>query len=321
VSANPERDVIDAIDELVNEQLAVGPVDDYNADRYIKCRCGHDWHGIQCVQCACLSSDPDGRGGGAIEAPRYTPRRDISFDIVLDEDLQLRWQRNEEHPWAQDPVFRRDPPWMRRSEDSPVRSGGSGGPHQRHACSFGPDGRCVWAGCDNRRPRRGYTLADLEAMARVDMRPYAYHQWGQRRTVRFWSYEYNTDQWILIEGGAEVLRIDWDRHGATVRVRLDPVQEMVINREDAGGLVPVAEHPAPRPDMIAMEGATADGFQHLGYLETDDLTIERNTEYGQAWGGGDRVRLQERYEVHLQIRDALSGLLQEIEQFNDRRHR
>ena len=40
-------DIIDAIDALVSEQLATGPVDDYNVNRYDKCpHCQRDWHGM-----------------------------------------------------------------------------------------------------------------------------------------------------------------------------------------------------------------------------------------------------------------------------------
>ena len=38
--------MIGDIDALIDAALAVGPVDDYDADRYVKCElCGHDWHG------------------------------------------------------------------------------------------------------------------------------------------------------------------------------------------------------------------------------------------------------------------------------------
>lgn len=49
---NPEDSVIARIDELdidalVDEQLAGGPVDDYNVDRYDRCRiCKQGWHGL-----------------------------------------------------------------------------------------------------------------------------------------------------------------------------------------------------------------------------------------------------------------------------------
>ncbi len=39
--------LIDDIDRLVDEQLASGPVDDYNTNRYDRCpHCSRDWHGI-----------------------------------------------------------------------------------------------------------------------------------------------------------------------------------------------------------------------------------------------------------------------------------
>lgn len=40
-------DIVDEIDALVDAQLAGGPVDDYNADRYDKCpHCDRNWHGL-----------------------------------------------------------------------------------------------------------------------------------------------------------------------------------------------------------------------------------------------------------------------------------
>lgn len=41
-------DIVDAIDELVNDQLAPGPVDDYTVDRYDRCpHCDRQWHGLK----------------------------------------------------------------------------------------------------------------------------------------------------------------------------------------------------------------------------------------------------------------------------------
>jgi len=56
----PESEVIDEIDRLVNEQVRGGPVDDYNINRYPRCKhCHHDWHGILCEKCACLGELED----------------------------------------------------------------------------------------------------------------------------------------------------------------------------------------------------------------------------------------------------------------------
>ena len=44
-------DIVDEIDALVDAQLAGGPVDDYNADRYDKCpHCDRHWHGLPVTQ-------------------------------------------------------------------------------------------------------------------------------------------------------------------------------------------------------------------------------------------------------------------------------
>lgn len=40
-------DIIDTIGQLIDQQLAAGPVDDYNVNRYDKCpHCQRDWHGM-----------------------------------------------------------------------------------------------------------------------------------------------------------------------------------------------------------------------------------------------------------------------------------
>ena len=56
---NPEDQVLDDIDLLVNDQVRPGPQDDYNVDRYPKCEaCGHDWHGLDCVGgCDCVNTE------------------------------------------------------------------------------------------------------------------------------------------------------------------------------------------------------------------------------------------------------------------------
>ena len=55
---NPEDHVLDEIDQLVNEQVRPGPVDDYQINRYDKCKqCGHDWHGLDCERCGCINTE------------------------------------------------------------------------------------------------------------------------------------------------------------------------------------------------------------------------------------------------------------------------
>lgn len=56
---NPEDDICDEIDRLVNEQLKIGPVDDYSTDRYPKCpNCTGPWHG-QPNSLGCHDSFPE----------------------------------------------------------------------------------------------------------------------------------------------------------------------------------------------------------------------------------------------------------------------
>lgn len=57
---NPEDEVIADIDALIDEQLQIGPVDDYNVDRYDRChRCGDTWHGLK-NYLGCPGSDVEG---------------------------------------------------------------------------------------------------------------------------------------------------------------------------------------------------------------------------------------------------------------------
>lgn len=41
------KDIVDAIDLLIDESLKCGPIDDYNVNRYDRCpKCNRDWHGM-----------------------------------------------------------------------------------------------------------------------------------------------------------------------------------------------------------------------------------------------------------------------------------
>lgn len=51
---NPEKPVLDDIDELIAQGLDEHgvPLDDYSKDRYVKCsRCHSDWHGLPTAHC------------------------------------------------------------------------------------------------------------------------------------------------------------------------------------------------------------------------------------------------------------------------------
>ena len=60
MSCNPEDETIAAIEALIDEQLAAGWRDDYDADYYPYCdNCPHDWHGTRCQWfcfCGCEGS-------------------------------------------------------------------------------------------------------------------------------------------------------------------------------------------------------------------------------------------------------------------------
>ena len=68
--------LLDTIDELVDESLSTGPVDDYNTNRYDKCwHCGRDWHGIAITE--------------RIEQMRWSGRFDETYRVADDDSPVL----------------------------------------------------------------------------------------------------------------------------------------------------------------------------------------------------------------------------------------
>lgn len=68
--------LLDDIDRLVDEQLAAGPVDDYNTNRYDKCwHCSRDWHGVAITQ--------------RVEQMRWSGRFDEDYRVVDDDSPVL----------------------------------------------------------------------------------------------------------------------------------------------------------------------------------------------------------------------------------------
>lgn len=62
---NPEQDVLDAIDELVDEQLSGGPTDDYCKPYAERCpQCGGPWHGLRRDDCPGATGIEGDPGGG-----------------------------------------------------------------------------------------------------------------------------------------------------------------------------------------------------------------------------------------------------------------
>lgn len=90
MSPNPEQRVIDAIDALVNEQLAGGPVDDYSVNRYPRCdRCPCQWHGERCG-CGCVTST-----GERKHEPKPNLIRQNAYtiaDLQRFQDQRIIWQ-------------------------------------------------------------------------------------------------------------------------------------------------------------------------------------------------------------------------------------
>jgi hypothetical protein len=325
---NPEDHVLDAIDALVNEQLAVGPLDDYSVNRYPDCNlCPHDWHGEQCVHCSCQQSTGEVRQDvDEYGVPGYARRRRglvppwggqrVSYeqDVEYDEALN-RWVVPEER--LQDEFELSDSsqlnaPWV-RYRDQPRRD------PDFHVHLLDESGRCVVRGDCPGEVRPGYTMADLERMREQRMgSPYLQNRsWVQpdypqryvlgqqgRPRVRFWQYNLERHLYTMIEGDAEVMNINWSRDGCAVIVRLDPfIPERYIPAEGVSDPQPTD----PVPDgMIAFEGANPEdhGFHLVGHLHPDDIEISHNIDYERPAFRGDVVRpLQERYEITVQIRN------------------
>lgn len=109
---NPEQDVIDAIDALVDEQMSAGQ----HASRPDPCPlCGGNWHGLRRGACPgvtdtegnpeqdarrdsdvfahgeeTLSAETSRPPGRALAQPAGPPRRDIDFSIRVDADCSFR---------------------------------------------------------------------------------------------------------------------------------------------------------------------------------------------------------------------------------------
>ena len=242
--------------------------------------------------------------------PAY--RRDIDFNLIIDEGLDAQWRRNEA-AWAEvgtfsegegpdfvDPVFWRDPPWMIHSE----RRDDFNSAIDDHVCQPDATGRhCVWADCATIfPPRGGYTISDLVRMRRRSWVRSDYPQRyvlgeGQWPQVRFWVRD---PRLRMIEGAAEVMNIDWEPLRTSVRIRLDPCRELVWNDEQlADDLRPAT---SMVPGMVSMEGATPEGFVPIGFLNPDDLNIERYTEPEVLHWGGDVMRAaRERFEATIRF--------------------
>jgi hypothetical protein len=259
---NREDNVIADIDALITEQLNAGPHDDYHENYYPDCpQCGDDWHGAPCLHCGCVRSE------GEVPKPVYVDQIQAVRRHSCDD---MDFESNRLSGTAIDPHA----PWVLIVDDQD----------------------------DPALESRAYTIADLEAM-----------RWGRHRSsvrndfprrfsdpvhsprIRFWARQAENALY-MVEGTAQILRIDWDRNGVRVAVRLDePRQALVTDTtgpdQPTGTLV---------DGMISMEGATLEGFEPVGYLAPQDLEVETVSEH--AWDG-DRVRvLQERCEVTMRIR-------------------
>ena len=281
MTEHPEDRVIAGIDALIDAQLRAGPHDDYRQNYYPNCpQCGCDWHGIACKDCGCPSSEGEVAKTvyvNQIERARLSRGAEGSR-VVFDEQLGCYTPAEPSAPWV---IYH--PP-----------------ERERRDINFSIATPC------------GYTLSDIEAMRQrswvlpdypqryiLGDEPYAPGRSYRPPQIRFWARNLETNQMCMVEGTAQVLRINWNRNGASVALRLDPVRRLDIDDEDPQ---PEAAPAGTVPEgMIAMEGGTPDGFVPIGTLRPEDLDIEYNADAVYGWGG-DTVRcVQERYEATIRV--------------------
>ena len=112
MTRNPEADVLDAIDELVDEQIAAGPQGEYywTSDAiYEPCRwCGNEFHGLPKYRCPGSTAQgplpsPIGavpHSGEIVGGPAVVLGTDITFWGVLDADDAMDLARIQAAPGA-----------------------------------------------------------------------------------------------------------------------------------------------------------------------------------------------------------------------------
>jgi hypothetical protein len=253
---NPEDSVIGDIDELIDAALAVGPVDDYEADRYVKCDlCGEDWHGTPDGGCPGAWGDDDAKAAFQRRATGY-------LDMVQG---------------------------VRLSQSVPPLRGPTGTP-------FDPAGwlddtalaAAGWVDIGHleelveRPASSGYTLAELERL-----RAGVWHghrqqgmQWTHR--LRFWALAVAYGH----GGGHQLQLAEMDRVqvqeatisswggdlSATLRCTVAAPADITWTRcPDPAVAAPLAE---VTPDRLNVELFGPSGWQHLGYAPGDGMQLE-----------------------------------------------
>ncbi|WP_179475357.1 hypothetical protein [Mycolicibacterium vinylchloridicum] len=110
----------------------------------------------------------------------------------------------------------------------------------------------------------------------------------QRNQIRFWS---NTDDGgtHCIEGTMSVSEVKVEQtSGSTIYTitghMFDPITQYMMPPH-----VEPADDPKPSEplidDVVVSEVGTDNGFELLGYINTDDLEIKQDTDYVRSWGG------------------------------------
>ncbi|NKU54973.1 hypothetical protein GS881_15610 [Rhodococcus hoagii] len=119
-----DRDIIDDIDALVDEQMAGGePIGGYDYDDpgFPDCpHCSEGWHGLKIT-----ARMREMRWGGAFDED-YRYAEDESEVLCPGSDFIGPWATPHQLEWIRTHRFRTDPPnpWMRLSDGQPMHIGG-----------------------------------------------------------------------------------------------------------------------------------------------------------------------------------------------------
>jgi hypothetical protein len=294
VSGNREDAAIAAIDALIDEQLRGGPVDDYEADRYVKCElCGQDWHGTPSDggwngrTCPGAWAEEDAKAS-YLRAPVYT-------DMV--DSVRLSAVRGPTGTPLDD-VY-----------DGPLDNVVTA--FQEIAARPSGPPSVVWR--DDRRGR-GYTIADLGALRAAAWRPQHHYirqpglEWTHR--LRLWALAVNYGH----GGGHQLYLVEMDRV---------QVQEIVVTYPELATLrcsfpsstnvertqwygIPAEEiDPAPLTELqvgrINVERFGPAGWEHLGHAVTEGTEMECSVVLADPWRTGHRLVTEEHCTLQFDV--------------------
>lgn len=327
---NPEAAVIDAIDALIDEQLARGPRDDYDRDYLARldggsvvaevCSvCLEEWHGEPNDE-GCPSEFGTDEAveayisNGPVKAPRWTLE-----ELEAAGEQMARGYTIEQVAAMRGGFYRHDSP-----------PGGAA-----HECTLDRNGRCVWASCPS---NQGVFVDQIQAItfshnpllpAVVEPPPLQFPRDYpiNRPRIRFWAADPLNGLMRMLEGTLDLR--SWTAHQegdiVTYEVQANLFPPVVQYVQDADvqieartwlpGDPELQPAEAVAEDTISVEIAdnvtisgTADhpvtrapeGFQPVGTIASDSLSVECNVDYQRSWGGRT-LRTSEEWTVSFPI--------------------